>query len=90
MAQFSFHLFAVDNNEGGCLTPSLLGSFLGSFATVLCACTEEGMEMKPEVLRSVIAAASNTAVSSMMCEFSPSSISVGCFDSVRSVRLGRR
>ena len=64
--QFAFHLFAVHNDEGGCLTPKLLGSFLGSFATVLCACTEEGMEMAPEMLRSVIAAASSTAVTSLL------------------------
>ncbi|CAN0407100.1 unnamed protein product, partial [Laminaria digitata] len=63
---FAFHLFAVHNDEGGCLTPKLLGSFLGSFATVLCACTEEGMEMAPEMLRSVIAAASSTAVTSLL------------------------
>lgn len=64
--QFAFHLFAVHNDEGGCLTPKLLGSFLGSFATVLCACTEEGMEMAPEMLRSVISAASETAVTSLL------------------------
>lgn len=64
--QFAFHLFAVENDEGGYLSPALLGNFLGSFATVLCACTEEGMEMKPEVLRSVISAASAAAVTSMM------------------------
>lgn len=66
--QFAFHLFAEHNEEGGCLTPKLLGSFLGSFATVLCACTEEGMEMAPEVLRSVISAASETAVTSLLGE----------------------
>lgn len=67
--QFAFHLFAVHNDEGGCLTPKLLGSFLGSFATVLCACTEEGMEMAPEMLRSVISAASETAVTSLLGGF---------------------
>lgn len=66
MRQFAFHLFAVHNNEGGCLTPSLLGNFLGSFATVLCACTEEGMEMAPEMLRGIITAASTTAVTSLL------------------------
>lgn len=64
--QFAFHLFAMHNSEGGYLTPKLLGSFLGSFATVLCACTEEGMEMAPEMLRSVISAASSTAVTSLL------------------------
>lgn len=67
--QFAFHLFAVHNNEGGFLTPKLLANFLGSFATVLCACTEEGMEMAPEMLRSVIEAASTTAVTSLLGEF---------------------
>ncbi|CAM9564326.1 unnamed protein product, partial [Hapterophycus canaliculatus] len=65
---FAFHLFSVHNNEGGCLTPKLLGSFLGSFATVLCACTEEGMEMEPETLRTVISAASETAVTSLLAD----------------------
>ncbi|CAM9530089.1 unnamed protein product, partial [Scytosiphon promiscuus] len=68
---FAFHLFAVHNDEGGCLTPKLLGSFLGSFATVLCACTEEGMEMAPEMLRSVISAASDTAVKSLLDTLDP-------------------
>ncbi|CBJ31781.1 conserved unknown protein [Ectocarpus siliculosus] len=63
---FAFHLFAVHTDEGGCLTPKLLGNFLGSFATVLCACTEEGMEMAPEMLRSVISTASETAVTSLL------------------------
>lgn len=66
--QFAFHLFAEHSKEGGYLTPKLLGNFLGSFATVLCACTEEGMEMAPEMLRRVIESASDSAVTSVLGE----------------------
>lgn len=58
----------MESSDGGCLSPERLNTYLGSFATVLCACTEEGMEMPPEVLRSVIAAASASAVTSLMGE----------------------